>query len=106
MNINRFPGLSYKWIDVDDVAYENIFAHFPDAHAFIGASSPSLSPSLPLLIVLALVIHFVDEALAGKGACLVHCDAGVSRSPTIVQPSPPSTILNVAFQSFDWHFTY
>lgn len=30
------------------------------------------------------IFFYLEESLGGEGACLVHCDVGVSRSPSLV----------------------
>ncbi|KAL1928982.1 hypothetical protein VTP01DRAFT_2041 [Rhizomucor pusillus] len=52
--------ITYKNIRVLDLIEENIIQYFPETY------------------------EFIKDALASKGRVLVHCQAGVSRSPTIV----------------------
>ncbi|KAJ5113395.1 hypothetical protein N7456_001929 [Penicillium angulare] len=54
-----FSSYQHHKIDVDDVDYENLLEHFPDA------------------------IKFIQSGLDGGGGVLVHCAMGKSRSATI-----------------------
>ncbi|KAI8971469.1 protein-tyrosine phosphatase-like protein, partial [Mycotypha africana] len=56
----KSPEFSHKIIPISDNPEANIIQHFPETEAFI------------------------DEALAKNENILVHCLAGVSRSPTIL----------------------
>ncbi|KAF9416959.1 hypothetical protein BGZ94_010073 [Podila epigama] len=61
INTPRFPGdFVYKLICVPDMAETNLIKHFPDT------------------------FKFISEAIAKGGKVLVHCQAGASRSVTIV----------------------
>ncbi|KAF8923301.1 hypothetical protein BGZ58_003109 [Dissophora ornata] len=61
INTPRFPGeFIYKIIPVPDMDETNLIKHFPDTNKFI------------------------DGALERGGKVLVHCQAGASRSVTIV----------------------
>ncbi|KAF2721441.1 dual specificity protein phosphatase 12 [Polychaeton citri CBS 116435] len=55
-----FQGFSHKVVEVDDVEDENLLEHFPSCNAFI------------------------QDALDGGGAVLVHCAMGKSRSAAVV----------------------
>lgn len=63
-------------VDVLDSPSQNIRKHFDSVIEFIGRLSfrRSLSPANLIL----------DNALCAKGNVLVHCSAGISRSPTLV----------------------
>jgi dual specificity MAP kinase phosphatase len=54
------PKFKYKRINANDCQNQNLRQHFDEA------------------------FEFIDEAKANNGKVLVHCQAGVSRSPTIV----------------------
>jgi len=53
-------GVSHKRIAVDDVDYEDLLIHLPDA------------------------CRFIDQALRNGGNVLVHCVQGISRSAAVV----------------------
>lgn len=58
---NMFPGdLKYYRLKIDDLPSENISKYFEEINAFI------------------------SNAINSGGKVLVHCDAGISRSPTLV----------------------
>uniref|UniRef100_A0A5S6QDX0 Protein-tyrosine-phosphatase n=1 Tax=Trichuris muris TaxID=70415 RepID=A0A5S6QDX0_TRIMR len=58
---NYFPNLfTYKRIQISDLPTENIKQYFGECN------------------------DFINEARYANGKCLVHCNAGVSRSATIV----------------------
>ncbi|XP_004612031.2 dual specificity protein phosphatase 5 [Sorex araneus] len=65
LNVSRRPSeactshLHYKWIPVEDSHTADISSHFPEA------------------------IDFIDCIREKGGKVLVHCEAGISRSPTI-----------------------
>lgn len=61
INTPRFPGeFMYKLICVPDMDETNLIKHFPDTFTFI------------------------SEAIAKGGKVLIHCQAGASRSVTVV----------------------
>ena len=41
-------------------------------------------PEQDMIRIFPAAFRFIDEAIAGGGAVLVHCQAGVSRSATVV----------------------
>jgi protein-tyrosine phosphatase len=56
---------------------------YPDRFTYLTLDLRDL-PEFPILKVLPQAIEFIDETLEGNGCCLVHCNAGISRSATIV----------------------
>lgn len=67
-------GVSHKRIAVDDVDYEDLLIHLPDA------------------------CRFIDQALRDGGNVLVHCVQGISRSATVV-----AAYCESSFISYVWH---
>ena len=57
--------------------------HFPGDFAYAHVELLD-SPEADLLGAFDTAFAFLDQAKAGGGACLVHCNYGMSRSPSIV----------------------
>lgn len=59
-NRYRFPNMTYHYIQINDLAREDMLQHLPEA------------------------LNFINRNLMNGEKVLVHCAAGVSRSATIV----------------------
>lgn len=86
--INCTPDLPFYWegkhqylrIDVHDLPSQNIRDHFDPAIEFIG--SCLFSSKVPRVVFL---FSSLENAILSKdNNVLVHCSAGISRSPTLV----------------------
>ena len=71
----------YKRISVNDGSNQNLKQHFDDAFQFIGIIHINQLSEIKLCLKKGF---FLDEAMQNNSKVLVHCQAGVSRSPTIV----------------------
>jgi dual specificity phosphatase 12 len=67
-------GVTHKRIAVEDVDYEDLLIHLPDA------------------------CRFIDQALREGGNVLVHCVQGISRSAAVV-----AAYCKSRFASQEWH---
>ncbi|KAJ5736204.1 dual specificity phosphatase Yvh1 [Penicillium malachiteum] len=78
------PAHRHKWIQCADSSTQDLLAHMSDICDFIDQMA---SPALSLLS--SLTFEHKDDTNDGPGeappeAILIHCDLGISRSPTII----------------------
>ena len=65
----------------------NVASHvnnlFPEKFSYLSLDLRDL-PEFPILKAFPEALDFIDKALDSQGCVLVHCNAGISRSATIV----------------------
>ncbi|KAJ9202478.1 hypothetical protein DTO164E3_2918 [Paecilomyces variotii] len=78
------PEYRHKWVQCADSSTQDLLAHMSDICDFIDQmASPALS-SLPSLPVDGEYETNDERRGAASGAILIHCDLGISRSPTVI----------------------
>ena len=80
------PASRHKWVQCADSSTQDLLAHMNNICEFIDEMTSSNLPSTRSSSIQQQQSHGLDEPPhdAPAGAVLIHCDLGVSRSPTII----------------------
>lgn len=78
------PEHRHKWVQCADSSTQDLLAHMSDICDFIDQMASSALSSLPSLSVEQKHEMNDERRGAASDAILIHCDLGISRSPTII----------------------